>query len=259
MNIVQPMDYVLLVSSRMEQHLIQIKEKGAYSTKDGNISFSDLIGKEFGSSVTTHLGSKYFVLKPNVTDFLKFIKRKTQVLYAKDLGYIILKLNICSGMRVIECGSGSGSAATTFAFSLFPEGRLYSYEAREEFMKLAQENVKRLGLENIVVFKNKDIETGFDEKDVDAVFLDVKYPERYLVHAQNALKNGGNLCVFVPTTNQVSDVLKELENLDFFMHEVVEIMLRSYKTVPERLRPEDTMIGHTGFLIFTRKVIRSLL
>lgn len=255
---VRPNTYILLVSSRMEQHLIQLKEMGAYSTKDGNLSFSDMIGKEYGSSVSTHLGIKYFVFKPTITDFLKFIKRKTQVLYAKDLGFIILKLNICAGMKVIECGSGSGSATTTFAFSLFPNGTLYSYEAREEFMRLAQENLKRMGLENIVVFKNKDIETGFDERDVDAIFLDVKYPERYLVHAQNALKNGGSLCVFVPTTNQVSDVLKELEKIDFFMQEVIEIMLRNYKTVPERLRPDDTMIGHTGFLIFARKIVRSL-
>lgn len=258
MNVVQPNSYVLLVSSRMEQHLIQLKEKGAYSTKDGNITFGDIIGKEYGTFVFTHLGSKYFILKPTITDFLKFIKRKTQVLYAKDLGFIILKLNIRSGMKVIECGTGSGSATTSFAFSLYPDGKLYSYEAREEFMKLAQENLRRIGLEDVVTFKNKDIEVGFDENDVDAVFLDVKYPERYLSHAQSALKSGGNLCVFVPTTNQVSDVLKELDKHDFFLHEVVEIMLRNYKTVPERLRPDDTMIGHTGFLIFTRKIYRSL-
>jgi len=256
MNKVNANDYVLLVSQKHEQHLIQIKEKGAYSTKDGNIAFCDIIGKEYGSCVNTHLGFKYFLFKPNVTDFLKFIKRKTQVLYAKDLGYIILKLNIRSGMKVIECGSGSGSAATAFAFSLFPDGKLFSYEARDEFMRLAKENLKRLSLENVVEFKNKDIETGFEERDVDAIFLDVKFPERYIHHAQDALKSGGNLCVFVPTTNQVVDVLKVLENSDFFMQEVVEIMLRNYKTVPERLRPDDTMTAHTGFLIFSRKITR---
>lgn len=258
-NTINANDYVLLVSAKQEQHLIQVKEKGSYSTKDGNLIFSDILGKEFGSLVYTHLGSKYFVFKPNVTDFLKFIKRKTQVLYAKDLGFIILKLNIKSGTRMIECGSGSGSAATAFAFSLFPDGKLYSYEARDEFMRLASENLKRLGLNDVVLFKNKDIETGFDEQDVDAVFLDVKFPERYITHAYNALKSGGNLCVFVPTTNQVVDVLRVLENSDFFMNEVVEIMLRNYKTVPDRLRPDDTMTAHTGFLVFARKIIRGQL
>lgn len=258
-NTINVNDYVLLVSAKQEQHLIQVKEKGAYSTKDGNLFFSDIVGKKFGSLVFTHLGAKYYVFKPTVTDFLKFIKRKTQVLYAKDLGFIILKLNIRSGIRMIECGSGSGSAATAFAFSLFPDGILYSYEARDEFMSLASENLKRLGLNDVVLFKNKDIESGFDEQDVDAVFLDVKYPERYITHAYNALKSGGSLCVFVPTTNQVVDVLKTLENTDFFMNEVVEIMLRNYKTVPDRLRPDDTMTAHTGFLIFARKIIRGQL
>ncbi len=253
MNKIGINSYVLFVSTKTEQHLVQIKEKGAYSTKDGNINFGDLLGMEYGSVVTTHLGIKYYAFKPTVTDFLKFIKRKTQVLYPKDLGYIILKLNIMSGMRIIECGSGSGSATTAFAFSVFPNGRLYSYEARDEFMRLAFENVKRLGLENVVEFKNKDIENGFDERDVDAVFLDVKFPERYIKHAHAALKSGGGLCVFVPTTNQVTDVLRELEQTDFSMTEVVEIMLRSYKIVADRLRPDDTMIAHTGYLIFTRK------
>ena len=256
MNTVQYGDYVLLVSSKMNQHLIIAKEKGVFSTKDGNLTFSDLVGKEYGSPVYTHLAAKYFIFKPTVTDFLRFIKRKTQVLYAKDLGFIILRLNIRSGMRVIECGSGSGSATTAFAFSLFPDGILYSYEARDEFMKLAYDNLKRVNLESIVKFKNKDIEEeSFDETDVDAVFLDVKYPERCIDKAYASLKSGGNICIFVPTTNQVVNVLTKLEQSNFFMTEVVEIMLRNYKAVPERLRPDDTMIAHTGFLIFSRKTL----
>lgn len=254
MNTAAANDYLLLVSKKQDQHLIQLKEKGQFSTHEGNIAFPDVIGKPYGSAVKTHLGAAYYIFKPGITDFLRFIKRKTQVLYAKDLGYIILRLNIMSGMRVVECGSGSGSAASAFAFSLFPEGRLYSYEAREEFMNLAKSNVKRIGLESMVEFKNKDIETGFDETEVDAVFLDVKTPEQYLIHAETALKSGGNLCVFVPTANQVCDTLKALEGLNFSMTDVVEIMLRSYKTVPERLRPDDTMVAHTGYLIFTKKI-----
>ncbi|MCX7770447.1 MAG: tRNA (adenine-N1)-methyltransferase [Proteobacteria bacterium] len=254
MDTIKEGSYLLISSKKSDTYLVKVTENGDFSTHEGKILFKDLIGKPYGCKVKTHLGAEYIILKPTITDFLKFIKRKTQVLYPKDLGFIILKLNLHSGLRMIECGSGSGSATTAFAFALYPEGKLYSYEARPEFINLAKENVKRTGLEQIVEFKNRDIEEGFDEKEVDALFLDVKYPEKFIYHAYNALKPSGNMCVFVPTANQVSDVLKELENYPFALTEVLEIMLRTYKTVPERLRPDDTMIAHTGYLIFTRKI-----
>ncbi len=248
-------DYVLIVSKKRDEYLVKVEEKGQFSSHRGFIDYNLILGKSFGSVVKTHLSEEYYLFKPNIYDFLRHVKRKTQVLYAKDLGYIILRLGLSSGIRMIECGSGSGSATSAFAFALYPYGILYSYEAREEFMELARKNLERVGLTNIVHFKHRDIEKGFEDEDVDAIFLDVKYPEKYITHCYRALKNGGNLCVFVPTANQVSDVLKAFEDHRFFMTDVLEIFLRNYKTVPERLRPDDTMIAHTGYLIFTRKYV----
>lgn len=253
-SLIEEGSYLLISSKKSDTYLVKVTQNGEFSTHEGKISLKNIIGKPFGTITKTHLGAEYILFKPTISDFLKFIKRKTQVLYPKDLGFIILKLNIHSGIKMIECGTGSGSATSAFAFALFPHGKLYSYEARPEFTTIAKENVKRIGMEHIVEFKNKDISNGFDEKDMDAIFLDVKFPEKYIIHAYNALKPSGNMCIFVPTANQVTDVLKELQNYPFFLTEVIEIMLRSYKTVPERLRPDDTMIAHTGYLIFTRKV-----
>lgn len=248
-------DHVLIVSSKGDEYLIKVEEKGQFSTHKGFIDYSAIVGKSFGSKIKTHLSSEYFLFKPDIYDYLRHIKRKTQVLYAKDLGYIILRLGITSGIKMIECGCGSGAATSAFAFALYPNGKLYSYEKREEFIKLAKKNLERIGLQNIVEFKNRDIEKGFEERDVDAIFLDVKFSERYIIHCYNSLKSSGNLCVFVPTANQVSDTLKSLENHRFFKTDVVEIFLRRYKTVAERLRPEDTMIAHTGYLIFSKKYL----
>ena len=58
----------------------------------------------------------------------------------------------------------------------------------------------------------------------------------------------------MPTTNQVSDLIVGLEDHHFGNIEVEELLLRAYKPVPQRLRPADTMVGHTGFLIFARKI-----
>jgi tRNA (adenine57-N1/adenine58-N1)-methyltransferase len=40
--------------------------------------------------------------------------------------------------------------------------------------------------------------------------------------------------------------------------EVTEILMRRYKPVADRLRPEDRMIAHTGYLLFARAVSREL-
>ncbi|MFN7036618.1 MAG: tRNA (adenine-N1)-methyltransferase, partial [Bellilinea sp.] len=46
-----------------------------------------------------------------------------------------------------------------------------------------------------------------------------------------------------------------LRQFNFAFVDVCEILLRYYKPEPERLRPVDRMVAHTGFLIFARPVL----
>jgi tRNA (adenine57-N1/adenine58-N1)-methyltransferase len=48
-----------------------------------------------------------------------------------------------------------------------------------------------------------------------------------------------------------------LRQNDFSFVDVCEILLRYYKPVPDRLRPTDRMVAHTGYLIFGRPVLPS--
>jgi tRNA (adenine57-N1/adenine58-N1)-methyltransferase len=132
---------------------------------------------------------------------------------------------------------------------------VYSYEIRPEMQELARKNLTQLGLADIVEFKLRDVAEGFDERDVDALFLDLPNPWDYLVQAHEALASGGFFGSILPTTNQVSRLLSALEEAHFGLIEVEELLLRQYKAVPARLRPMDRMVAHTGYLIFARALI----
>ncbi|MGE5123524.1 MAG: tRNA (adenine-N1)-methyltransferase, partial [Acidobacteriaceae bacterium] len=182
-------------------------------------------------------------------------RRNTQIMYPKDIGFILLNMDIGPGRCVVEAGTGSGSFTTALAFIVGPQGRVISYESRPEFQHLAHKNLDRLGLAEQVDFKLRDIMAGFDERNVDAVFLDLPNPQDYVVQARQALKPGGYLGSILPTTNQVSLFLAALRRENFAFIEVCEILLRYYKAVADRLRPTDRMVAHTGYLIFSRSVV----
>jgi len=56
--------------------------------------------------------------------------------------------------------------------------------------------------------------------------------------------------------NQLVALSEKLYDGPWYMLEIEELILRPYKTIPERIRPDDQVIGHTGFLVFARAVER---
>ncbi len=245
---------VLLLSEEGDEFLITVKPGSRFVTHLGIIEHDDILGKPFGSFVVTSKGVKIFVLSPGIIDEIFNMKRKTQIVYPKDLGFILLMLDVKNGDRVIDAGVGSGAMSYAFARAVGNSGRVYAYERRSDFLELARENFRKWNVEDIVELKLKDISDGFEEKNVDALFLDVPTPWDYLHHAWDALKSGGRIGIVVPTTNQVQEVLKRLYDLPFVKIEVWEDLFRPFKPVPDRLRPVDRMVAHTTYMIFAVKV-----
>ena len=120
---------------------------------------------------------------------------------------------------------------------------------------MAKKNIEKLGFADRVTFKLNDIGGGFDETGVDALFLDVPNPEDYIPLVRDALKPGGYFGSLIPTTNQVSRLLEMINANNFSFIEVCEVILRYYKPVPTRLRPDDRLSAHTGFLVFGRPIL----
>ena len=154
----------------------------------------------------------------------------------------------------MECGTGSGSLTTAFAHFVGDEGCVYSYDAREEFVELARRNCRKWGVEHRVEFNVRHLSQGFEETDVDAVFLDLPDPWNYLLQVRSALALGRRMGALLPTFNQIEKFLRALEENYFVDIEVLEIFLRKLRIDPDRIRPEDRMIGHTGYLIFATSI-----
>ena len=250
----QPGDLALLVGLRHKHFIFPLTPGGTFHSHRGILNHDELIGKPWGSQVYSHQGSPFFLLQPSLADLLVDLKRSTQIMYPKDIGFILTSMSIGPGQTVMEAGTGSGSMTVALAYAVGPQGRVISYERRPEFQQLAQKNLVRLGLEGRVDFKLGDAADGFAETNAEAFFLDVSNPWDYIAQVRLALKPGGFFCSLVPTFNQVERLLRALRREHFAFIEVCELMLRYYKPEPSRLRPTDRMVAHTGFLTFGRKI-----
>ena len=247
-------DLVQLVSPSNKVFIFRLVAGGEIQTHRGIVYFDDLIGKPWGSQVSSHTGSSYFILQPSLNDLLKNTKRNTQIMYPKDIGYLLVTLGIGPGTFVLEAGTGSGALTTALAWAVGPSGRVTSYEVRPEMQNLARKNLDRLGLLERVDLRLGDIAQGFEVQNADALFLDLPNPYDYLQQCRAALKPGGHFGCILPTTNQVERLLSALYEENFAFVDVCEILLRFYKPVQARFRPTDRMVAHTGYLVFARPV-----
>lgn len=248
-------DLAQLVSPTNKVFIRRLEAGESFHTHRGILNYDDLIGQPWGSEVTTHTGAVYYMLQPSLADVLQYMPRNTQIMYPKDVGYVLVTMGIGPGVQVLEAGTGSGSLTTALAWSVGPQGQVFTYEARPEMQNLARKNIEKMGFSDRVTFKLGDISAGFDERNVDALFLDVPNPYDYLGQVRAALKPGGRFGTILPTTNQVIRLLDELYKHDFAFIDVCEVLLRYYKPVADRFRPTDRMVAHTGFLIFARPML----
>jgi len=146
---------------------------------------------------------------------------------------------------------------TALAHAVGPQGHVTTYDVREEMLNLARKNISRLGMRDWVTFKHADIENGFDEREIIAIFMDVPHPENCMLQVKKSLVSGGFFGCIVPTTNQLFQLLPALRVNGFAFIEICEILLRFYKSNAQRLRPADRMVAHTGYLTFARSIISS--
>jgi tRNA (adenine57-N1/adenine58-N1)-methyltransferase len=249
---VQYGDLAQLVSPSNKVYTVLLVTGGQLQTHRGVLNHDDLIGKAWGSQVYSHLGSSFYLMPPALGSLLQDSRRNTQIMYPKDIGYILVTMGIGPGSHVVEAGTGSGVLTTALAWAVGPQGHVVSYEVRPDMQNLARKNLEKLGLVDRVDLKLKDISQGLDESHVEILFLDVPNPYDLLEQVYAAMMPGGFFGCILPTSNQVSRMISALHRNNFAFVDICEIMLRFYKANPNRFRPTDRMVAHTGYLVFAR-------
>lgn len=250
-------DDILLYLDRKRTYLVKAEKEKSFHTHRGIVQLGELIGKEYGTQIASTMGIQFVALKPSVRDYIFKMLRQTQITYPKDIALIVMFSGAGPGSRIVEAGTGTGALTCTLAYYVKPSGRVYSYEIREEFIKLAQKNLERARVSEYVELKNKDITEGIEEKDVDAVILDMATPWLVIPHAYSALKGSGALVSFSPTIDQVVKTVEALEADGFVDIGTVECLMRGMQIARGKTRPETLMTAHTGYMTFARKIVKT--
>ena len=250
-------DRVQLTDQKGKIYSITITPGKEWHTHKGWIVHDDLIGLPEGSVVSTSAGLKFTAFIPLLTDYVLSMPRGATIVYPKDAALIIGFADIFPGARVLEAGVGSGALTLSLLRAVGPAGSVHSVERREEFATNATSNIEnyfggRPANWSLAIGSVQDQE--FDHE-FDRVILDMLAPWECVEMAARVLRPGGVFMAYVATTTQLSATAEALKDDGHFTEpESFESMVRGWHHEGLAVRPQQRMIGHTGFLIFSRRM-----
>ena len=250
-------DRVQLTDQKGKIYSITITPGKEWHTHKGWIVHDDLIGLPEGSVVSTSAGLKFTAFIPLLTDYVLSMPRGATIVYPKDAALIVGFADIFPGARVLEAGVGSGALTLSLLRAVGPSGSVHSVERREEFAANATSNIEnyfggRPANWSLAIGSVQD--QNFDHE-FDRVILDMLAPWECVEMAAKVLRPGGVFMAYVATTTQLSATAEALKDDGHFTEpESFESMVRGWHHEGLAVRPQQRMIGHTGFLIFSRRM-----
>lgn len=231
-----------------------ILKPGAEFQSDLGIVKADVLDNaQIGDEVKSHLDHSFKIVKPNVNDFIDLMERRCSILIKKDIGQVLAHTGLGAGSRVVDAGTGAGAIALHFGNVVGLQGKVFTYEVREDFAEVARRNIDNFGITNIEV-KNKNIKDGIDENNIDLIFLDLPKPFEIFEEVMESLNVGGWLAVYAPYIDQAETSYRVAKKLGFYDIEIIETLERGLEVRTQGVRPKTRMVGHSGYLLFARKL-----
>ena len=250
-------DRIQLTDPKGKLYSFTITPGKEWHTHKGWITHDDLIGLPEGSVVSTTAGLSFSAFKPLLADFVLTMPRGATIVYPKDAAMIVGVADIFPGARVLEAGVGSGALTISLLRAVGESGTVHSVERRDDFAKIARNNVDEYFRDNT---KNWTLEVGdLQDQDFDSQFdrvvLDMLAPWECIDISAKALRPGGVFLAYVATSTQLSATAEALKNDGRFTEpESSETLVRGWHHEGLAVRPQQRMIGHTGFLIHSRRM-----
>jgi tRNA (adenine57-N1/adenine58-N1)-methyltransferase len=183
--------------------------------------------------------------------------RGATIVYPKDAAMIVGVADIYPGAHVLEAGVGSGALTLSLLRAVGENGSVHSVERRQDFADNAKANIENYfgaSPKNWKLDVGSVQEQSFSEK-YDRVILDMLAPWECVAMAAEVLRPGGVFLAYVATTTQLSATAEALKSDGHFTEpESSETIVRGWHHEGLAVRPQQRMIGHTGFLIQSRRM-----
>ena len=250
-------DRVQLTDAKGKMHTITLQPNQEWHTHNGWLVHNEVIGKPEGSVVETTGGLKFLAFKPLLTDYVLSMPRGATIVYPKDAAMIVGMADVAPGVRVLEAGVGSGALSISLLRAVGSEGRVDSFERRDEFADIARKNVSHYfkALPENWSLTVGSVQDHPHTTKYDRVILDMLAPWECVEMASEVLEPGGVFLSYVATTTQLSATAEAIkESANFTEPESSETIVRGWHHEGLAVRPQHRMIGHTGFLIFARRL-----
>jgi len=246
---------VLFFYNNSKKWLAKISKNESFHTHIGILKHSDAIGKEYGSKLITNKDKYVYLLEPTMYDYVMRIQHGTQIVYPKDIGYIIARAGIGDGQKILEIGTGSGSLTSFVASVVKPRGHVYTFDVDEKFMKIAEKNIKKAGVSKYVTQHNLDLKTAkkMPLENMDVALIDLGDPWVVIPQVRKMLKGSGSIFAICPTMNQLEKLTMALVENEFTDIESTEHIIRNIEAREGKTRHSFQGIGHTTYLCFARK------
>lgn len=253
-------DKVQLTGPKGRLNSITLIAGARFGSHKGDVLHDDIIGKPSGSVIKNHNGDEYLALKPLLADYVMAMPRGAAIVYPKDAAQILVEGDIFPGAVVAEAGVGSGALSSFLLRALGENGRLFSFELREEFAQIAMANVTNFLGEApnwkviIGAFQETAVKT-IGKAAADRVVLDMLAPWDCIGEVSEVLKPGGLVIIYVATVTQLSRTAETVKSHGGFTDvSAWESLVRPWHLDGLAVRPEHRMIGHTGFLMTARRL-----
>jgi tRNA (adenine57-N1/adenine58-N1)-methyltransferase len=251
-------DRVQLTDSKGRNYTMLLTEGAEFHTHRGAVAHDAVIGMAEGSVVKSTNGDPFLVLRPLLVDYVMSMPRGAQVIYPKDAAQILHEGDIFPGARVLEAGAGSGALTCSLLRAVGPEGRVISYEVRDDHAEHARRNVETFAGnpgQNWQLVVGDVADTDLAAGSVDRVVLDMLAPWDVLGAESRMLTPGGVLMIYVATVPQLSRIVEALREQQCWTEpRAWETLQRGWNVVGLAVRPQHTMRGHTAFLVSARRL-----